>query len=885
LQLLRRKARKSADGRERRSDEVEGRAPLAGNGIAFARRAGRNTVREVALAGTAALAALLLTTPVQAQDIADDPSNLFGSRGLMGTPSARMAPDGELSVGAGFLQNNQHYSLEFQALPWLDTTLRYSGLQHFNPDYPVYYDRAFGFKARLWQEGDIMPAVAVGIDDIIGTGVYSGEYLVASKRFGDIDTSLGIGWGRYAGDATFQNPLAIVFPSLNNRAASYAQAGGGNSPGSGLFSSFFHGPKVGLFGGAVWHTPLDGLSAMIEYDSDNYALERTNGNFTPRSQVNYGITYDLSDATQVNLDWLYGTSLGGGFSLRLDPVHQQYPQKIEAPPPPVKVRTNEQRQQALAALEDLRDPHNIERATVQQSRSADRNGFVDALWQQGGDYSDIQLNQNTLDLTVTGAVSNARCAATARLMQGITVQIERISLRDTEGHRSVSCVVPRTTTSGAISAALLTTGDLEKLTTPAVHIETIDASDVPIAPDRARIERTIKAAITAQHLYVEAVSLGQGELVLYYSNNHYFAETDAIDRIVRVLSKEAPPEIEKFRLISVLAAMPVREFDVLRAPVERSYEQEEGNIFDHSVSVVPPSMQQPVLAAAEKSAYPQFNWGLYPQFRQALFDPAQPFGVQFLAVLYAGLDLAPGLSLYGSLEGNIYDDFNTARVSDSVLPHVRSDFMKYFTQGKNGIGDLESDYRFRIAPDVYAKARAGYLESMFAGVGGEILWRPDGARWALGADIYQVWQRDFDRLFGLQPYHQTTGHVSLYYDSPWYDLNFELRAGQYLAGDRGFTLQITRRFSTGVEIGAFATKTNVSAQQFGEGSFDKGLIIRIPLGWVAPIESQSQIGLDLRPVQRDGGQALSGDATLFDETRTTSDGELLRQETQLQLDH
>ena len=128
----------------------------------------------------------------------------------------------------------------------------------------------------------------------------------------------------------------------------------------------------------------------------------------------------------------------------------------------------------------------------------------------------------------------------------------------------------------------------------------------------------------------------------------------------------------------------------------------------------------------------------------------------------------------------------------------------------------------------------------------------------------------------MQHYRQTTGHVSLYYDSPWYDLNFELRAGQYLAGDRGLTFQVTRRFSTGVEIGAFVTKTNVSAQQFGEGSFDKGIIIRIPLGWIAPLETQSQIGMDLRPVQRDGGQTLVGDAILYDAMRATSEGEILR---------
>jgi hypothetical protein len=147
----------------------------------------------------------------------------------------------------------------------------------------------------------------------------------------------------------------------------------------------------------------------------------------------------------------------------------------------------------------------------------------------------------------------------------------------------------------------------------------------------------------------------------------------------------------------------------------------------------------------------------------------------------------------------------------------------------------------------------------------------------LGADLYHVWQRNFDRLFGLQRYNVTTGHVTLYYASPFYNLDFQMRAGQYLAGDRGLTFQVTRRFSTGVEVGAFFTKTNISSARFGEGSFDKGIIIRIPLGWVAPINTQNVVALDLRPVQRDGGQALLGDATLFEETRRASESEFVRQ--------
>ena len=845
------------------------RVPYPGSAGAAVRRAGRKAGWRSALAGSSALAALLLAAPALAQDVSD-PTNLFGSRGLMGTPSARMAPDGELSIGASFLENNQHYNFGFQVLPWLETSFRYSGLQHFQPTYPVYYDRAFGIKARLWDEGDIVPAVAVGIDDIIGTGVYNGEYLVASKRFGDIDTSIGMGWGRHAGSDLIRNPLALVFPSFDNRQSFFGQAGGAD------FKEFFHGHDVGIFGGAVWHTPLDGLSVMVEYDSDTYAQEKAFGNFSPRSQVNYGLSYKFSEQAVVGLDWLYGRTLGGSLALRLDPVHPQYPQKIEAPPPAVTVRSPEQQQQALAALLGLRDPSNAVRSRLEEDRNADRNAFVDALWRQGGDYADIQVRQGSLELTVTGTISSARCVATARLMQGVAAHIDRVRLRDADGRRSVACPVPHTVESGLTSAAFLSLGDLRQVALPVV--ETIDASAVNTGPSAAQAERAIRAAMKEQHLGVEALSLGPGELVLYYSNGHYFAETDAVDRMTRILTKEAPPQIEKFRLIAVEGGMPTKEFDVLRGPVERSATQNDGSIFDRSITITQPPMDNPVLMAAARESYPRFTWGIYPQFRQALFDPNQPFGVQFLATAGAGLELLPGLTIGGTVEASLYDDFNTARASDSVLPHVRSDFLKYFTQGKTGIGNLETDYRFRLSPTVYVQARAGYLESMFAGAGGEVLWRPEGARWALGADIYQVWQRDFDRLFGLQHYHQTTAHVSLYYDSPWYGLGFALRAGQYLAGDRGFTFQVTRRFATGVEIGAFFTKTNVSAQEFGEGSFDKGLIIRIPLGWIAPLETQSMLAMDLRPVQRDGGQFLGNDAVLYSELRATSEGELLEQQ-------
>ena len=136
--------------------------------------------------------------------------------------------------------------------------------------------------------------------------------------------------------------------------------------------------------------------------------------------------------------------------------------------------------------------------------------------------------------------------------------------------------------------------------------------------------------------------------------------------------------------------------------------------------------------------------------------------------------------------------------------------------------------------------------------------------------------RDFDRLLGAKKYNVLTAHASAYYQSPWYDLNFAVHVGRYLAGDYGGTVEVSRTFSTGVRIGAFATFTNVPFAKFGEGSFDKGIIIHIPFEWGTPFFSQSSYDMLLRSLTRDGGQRLDNDDSLYDETNSTSYGEVSR---------
>ena len=761
-----------------------------------------------------------------------------------------MAPDGDLAVSAAFFDNTQRYTMSFQALPWLETSFRYSGLNDFSPQFSTFYDRAFGVKVRLWEESDDWPAVVIGTNDLVGTGVYSGEYVAASKKIGPFDFTLGMGWGRLATAATIRNPLTLLSGSFEKREGSETVGQGGNFS----FGRYFRGPNAGIFGGVSWQTPIDRLSVVAEYSSDRYVLETLPGNFIPRHQLNFGLSYSPFDGTQIGAGWLYGRSIYANFTMSLDPTVDPYPRRIGPLLPSPSIRSPEEQQRAL------REVFGQPSANIRLNND---QKWVDALW-AGAGLQAVDITGQTIRVRLAKR-EPGDCEKLAKEIGGRISDITDLSINDTPPCRVYATMTAQSTLPSTISGNVLPD-----------NLVVIDAT-VPSRADPVSAKVNIRRALQEQNITVLALSLRSHDVQIDYQNTQYSTERDAIDRILRTLLTEAPAELETFRLTSILHGVPQTQIEIPRGTAERNFEQlGTFELFRDGARIQPAPMRDDAPRDNEQNFYPKFNWSLAPQFRQQLFDPVNPLGVQLLVTADITVELLPGLRFITQVEGNLYSNFNVTRASDSVLPHVRTDFVRYFSEGKSGIASLQVEHNFRLNPNTHVTLRGGYLESMFAGVGGEILWRREGYRWALGADLYHVRQRDFNRLLSLQDYQQTTGHVSLYYESPWYNLYFQFRVGRYLAGDWGTTVQISRRFASGIEIGAFATKTNVSATQFGEGSFDKGIIIRIPLAHLLPVNTQQFFGMDLRPIQRDGGQTLLGDAQLYERMRRTSEGELRR---------
>jgi hypothetical protein len=353
------------------------------------------------------------------------------------------------------------------------------------------------------------------------------------------------------------------------------------------------------------------------------------------------------------------------------------------------------------------------------------------------------------------------------------------------------------------------------------------------------------------------------------SNNPY--PSVRLDKAMTIVHRDAPANIEQVEvqhkvLNTVLAVETVNREEWVAAQTQpaRTNELPVPKQPAYQTQSVPgTSTGQPTLP--EKTTNFYFDPGL--DLIQTLGGPDGFVLYQFSLALRTGLKLPEGFeakSLVRQRLVNNYDRFRDG--GSSSMPRVRTHMREYFVTSATTLTNLTINKTARATDNLYWGVYGGYFEEMFGGVGAEALYRQPGSRWALGVDVNKVKQRDFAQDFGFRDYQVQTGHVTGYWMTPIEGVSTSLAYGQYLAGDRGATLTVSKTFSNGSVMGAYATKTNVPAEVFGEGSFDKGVFWSIPFDAFLTSSSRSTASFSWKPLTRDGGAKLIRPVNLFQET-------------------
>jgi len=353
-------------------------------------------------------------------------------------------------------------------------------------------------------------------------------------------------------------------------------------------------------------------------------------------------------------------------------------------------------------------------------------------------------------------------------------------------------------------------------------------------------------------------------------NPTYGRTSQAIGRTARVLSATLPAEITRFTITPIEKGVAGSAVTVARADLEALEYDPMAGPESLARSGFAPTQPLPPIPAA----HPDFDWGIAPYIAPSLFDPDDPLRADAGVALSASVSPWSGGLISGRVRQKLIGNLDESeRPSTSVLPHVRSDANIYQREGTTALSTLTAAQYVQPAPEFYGRVTAGYLEPMFGGVSTELLWKPQDSRLALGAEANYVVQRDYDQAFGFQDYEVATGHVSAYYDIGG-GYRGQIDMGRYLAGDWGATFTLDREFENGWSLGAFATLTDVPFDDFGEGSFDKGLRLTIPIDWVRGEPTRDDFSTVIRPVTRDGGARLKVEGRLYETVRELHQPEL-----------
>ena len=249
-------------------------------------------------------------------------------------------------------------------------------------------------------------------------------------------------------------------------------------------------------------------------------------------------------------------------------------------------------------------------------------------------------------------------------------------------------------------------------------------------------------------------------------------------------------------------------------------------------------------------------------------DPSGALRYELWAAANYDKRLGEGLYLNGDLKLDVLENVSdVTQPSNSLLPHVRTDIADYKRGGRFKLNRLLLNKYQNPAERVYTRVSAGFYEEMYRGFGGQVLYLPKDSRWAADLTADALQQRGVKGWFDKRDYQTVTALGALHYRLP-YDITATARAGRFLARDEGVRLEFKRRFPSGVEIGAWYTKTNghdITMPGTPTNPYnDKGVFLSVPLNIMLPFDSQTTASVGIAPWTRDVGQMVASPGDLYD---------------------
>lgn len=235
----------------------------------------------------------------------------WGGTGLFEIPNARVLEDGELRIGYAYADPFQWIIIGMGVYPGLEVSGRYTEITNIpsglGEAFGANKDKAVDLKYQILPETRGHPAIAIGLQDFIGTALFPSEYIVINRQIFPFDFTFGLGTKRLSGN--------LEFLGLDD---------------------------IGFFGGVEWAFHKR-ANLIFDYNPIKYENDKQSGRGVPEgasSPINLGIKAEVFRGINLGVSWQRGDTLGvmANLSVKLgDSILPKAPNpprwRTTAPPP------------------------------------------------------------------------------------------------------------------------------------------------------------------------------------------------------------------------------------------------------------------------------------------------------------------------------------------------------------------------------------------------------------------------------------------------------------------------------------------------------------------------------------------------------------------------
>ncbi|MDD2886303.1 MAG: YjbH domain-containing protein [Aliarcobacter sp.] len=403
--------------------------------------------------------------------------------------------------------------------------------------------------------------------------------------------------------------------------------------------------------------------------------------------------------------------------------------------------------------------------------------------------------------------------------------------------------------------------------------------------------------IAAEKMSNVRTSVNENKIWAEFDNAKYDEDLKAVGRTISTIDEVAPENYDTIYATLKMRDVPMKTVKVNRKEFD-AYENEQvsSDYFKNAV-VLTNSVEkmEEEFKNGKEDIYKtdivgteKFSYGLSPSLNHYLNDKEKPYALKASAFVYANYDIAPGVFLkarvFQPFYNTIKDIKNKGGLEDSGTEEnklsINSGMLKYTQYNDTQLANLTVDYLFRAPYETLGKVEVGYLGPAF--MGSDLEWYKSffDDSFGLGVQYQYLYKRPVDDMFSI--YEDLTYEakfVNAYMLlSDKYNIHLGVKAGEFLAGDRGVRVDLARTYR-GFTVGAYATVTNsneVFTSEENRNYIDKGIYISMPIDTISKQSFKGSLNYSISPWTRDVGQFAGGSMSLYPMNNTENNIQLMK---------